>query len=150
VCNRNKTESPCCSRMRASCDIRKLDLTKISSASNLAAADATLYLALCCNCTCHMYLVCLVHSCSAFELHHCTPIWTASFSRLMYRCGCCDTSCQAVLQSSTKQWEMHCAQANLAVHLCCISAHPYEGPIFISVFSKTQPCCQLVLRSSTE
>ena len=60
--------------------------------------------------------------------------------------GCC----QAVLQSSTEQWEQHSAQSSAAVHWCWVTAHLYDQQIFLGVIAVTQGCCQAVLQSSTE
>ena len=60
--------------------------------------------------------------------------------------GCC----QAVLQSSTEQWEEHFAQGSAAVHWCWNTAHLYDQQIFMGAIAVTQGCCQAVLQSSTE
>ena len=56
---------------------------------------------------------------------------------------------QAVLQSSTEQWEQHFAQGSVAVHWYWVTAQLYAAQIFICVVAVAQACCQAVLRSST-
>ena len=58
--------------------------------------------------------------------------------------------CQAVLQSSTEQWEQHFAQGSAAMPWCWVTAELYEEQTFIGVIAVAQACCKPFLQSSTE
>jgi len=45
---------------------------------------------------------------------------------------------------------MHCAQTSVALHLSCLTAHPYEEQISIVAIAVTHACCEPVLQSTTE
>ena len=57
--------------------------------------------------------------------------------------------CEPVLQSSTRQWGMHCAKSSAAVHCWWVTAHSYLRQVFIGEIAVTQACCELLLHSST-